>query len=132
MIVQSNPVYSATCASVLHSKVEAIGVGRGLEGESSCKCFSVIRTENLQFIWQVIVRIGSCSVIWSISLIKVHSGLQCVAPIGQVDNTAGVVIGNIHIDLPGLKVPDVLCEDPVVLWLCRPSVVTNSKLFPAE
>ena len=118
MIVQSNPVYSATCASVLHSKVEAIDVGRGPEGESCCKCSSVIRTENLQFI--VIGRIGSCSVIWSISLITVHSGLQCVAPIALVGNTAGVVIGNIHIDLPGFPVADVLCEDPVVLWLCRP------------
>ena len=116
----------------MHSKVEAIDVGRGPEGESSCKCSSVIRTENLQLIWQVIVRIGSCSVIRSISLIKVHSGLQCGAPIGPVGNTAGVVIGNIHIDLPGFKVADVLCEDPVVLWLCILSVVTNSKLLPAE
>ena len=132
MIVQSNPVYSATCASVLHSKVEAIDVGRGPEGESFCKCSSVIRTENLQLIWQVIVRTRSCSVICSISLITIHNGLQCVAPVGPVGNTAGVVIGNIHIDLNGFKVADVLCEDPVVLWLCRSSVVTNTKLFPAE
>ena len=116
----------------MHSKVEAIDVGRGPEGESFCKCSSVIRTENLQSIWQVIVRIGSCSVIRSISLITVHSGLQCVAPIALVGNTAGVVIGNIHIDFNGFKVADVLCEDPVVLWLCRTSVVTNSKLLPAE